>query len=139
MDLQSEQRILSSPKKRVYDKTLNPEQSYLKKIYTVQKCDANPNHRNIYWNLTFEQWSDMIQQSCHVCGASPTLREGKVHMMVGTRVPINGLDRIDNSIGYTLNNVRPCCSTCNYMKHRLNENEFLNHIKKIWRYNFANV
>ena len=139
MDLQSEQRILSSPKKRVYDKTLNPEQSYLKKIYTVQKCDANPNHRNIYWDLTFEQWSDMIQQSCHVCGSSPTLREGKVHMMVGTRVPINGLDRIDNGIGYTLNNVRPCCSTCNYMKHRLNEKEFLNHIEKIWRYNFANV
>ena len=60
-------------------------------------------------------------------------------MMVGTRVPINGLDRIDNGIGYTLNNVRPCCSTCNYMKHRLNEKEFLNHIEKIWRYNFADV
>ena len=139
MDLQSEQRVLSKPNKRVYDKTLNPEQSYLKKIYTVQKCDANPNHRNIYWDLTFEQWSHLVQQHCHVCGAAPTLREGKVHMMHGTRVPINGLDRIDNVLGYTLNNVRPCCSTCNYMKHRLSDEEFLKHIEKIWRYNFANL
>ena len=28
-----------------------------------------------------------------------------------------GIDRIDNKMGYTLNNVVPCCSRCNFMKH----------------------
>jgi hypothetical protein len=139
MDLQVNQRKYEEVKKRVYNKTLNPEQSYLNKIFHVQRCDANPKHRNIYWDLTFEQWSNLVQQKCHVCGADPVLREGKVHMIIGTRVPINGLDRIDNSLGYTLSNVRPCCSTCNYMKHKLSDEKFMQHIEKIWRYNFANV
>ena len=139
MNLQESQRKNNYHKKRVYNKTLNPEQTYLRKIYTVQKCDANPNHRNIFWDLTFEQWSGLVQQKCHVCGSEPVLREGKVHMIAGTRVPINGIDRVVNSKGYTLDNVRPCCSTCNYMKHKLNDDEFLAHIQKIWRYNFANL
>jgi hypothetical protein len=139
VDLQENQRSNNYPKKRVYNKTLIPEQTYLKKIYTVQKCDANPNHRNIYWDLTFEEWSNLIQQNCHICGSIPTLKEGKVHMIAGTRVPINGIDRIENSKGYTITNVRPCCSTCNYMKHKLDDEKFLKHIEKIWRYNFANL
>ena len=42
-----------------------------------------------------------------------------------------GIDRIDNNKGYVLNNVVPCCSRCNFMKHVLNREEFFTHIKKI--------
>lgn len=139
MDLQREQRVASTKTKRVYNKTLDPEKSYLRSIYTVQKCDANPNHRNKEWSLSFEDWCDLVQQECHVCGAAPVLREGKVHMRTGTRVPINGIDRIDSDQGYILGNVRSCCPTCNYMKNRLTEDQFFEHIQKIWRRNFANI
>lgn len=37
----------------------------------------------------------------------------------------SGMDRIDNSKGYTLDNIAPCCSECNYMKGGLETREFL--------------
>lgn len=50
--------------------------------------------------------------------------------------PIKGLgiDRVDSSQGYTLNNTAPCCSICNFMKHVLSRDEFYSHINKIVRF-----
>lgn len=132
----NENRITHTHKtKKVYSKTKNPEISYLKKIFHSQRCDANPAHRNIPWTLTFEEWKDLVTQNCYICGSEPTLREGKIHMFAGTRVPINGLDRIDTEKGYVYGNVSACCSTCNYMKHKMTLNEMLSHIEKIKKFN----
>jgi hypothetical protein len=139
MDLQHEQRNHKKSTRKVYEKTLDPTKTYLNKIFISQRCDANPNHRNIFWDLTFEQWSELVQKNCYICGGEPVLREGKLHDTIGRKVPINGLDRIDNKKGYTYTNVKTCCSTCNYMKHKLTTDLFMKHIDKIWRHNFANV
>ena len=137
--LQDTQRNHETFEKKVYKKTKDPKLSYLRYIYSKQKCDANPNHRNIEWDLTLEEWTNIVQKNCFICGAEPTMKEGKVHKRIGTQVPINGVDRIDNSQGYIMSNVRSCCSKCNYMKHQLSDNEFRAHIKKIWSHNFANI
>jgi len=139
MDLQIKQRNNTKKVRKVYEKTLDPTTTYLNKIFISQRCDANPNHRNIFWDLTLEQWSELVQQNCHICGSEPILREGRLHDTIGRKVPINGLDRIDNEKGYTYTNVRPCCSKCNYMKHKLTDEEFMKQIEKIWRYNFAHL
>lgn len=139
MDLQKNNRNTTKSVRKVYDKTLDPKTTYLKNIFNSQRCDANPNHRNIFWDLTFEQWTELVQKKCYICGDGPILREGKLHDTVGRKVPINGLDRIDNEKGYTYNNVKTCCSKCNYMKHRLTNVAFMEHIDKIWRFNFANI
>ena len=60
---------------------------------------------------------------CSYCGAEP--RE------TGYGVVCNGIDRIDNSRGYTLDNVSSCCTRCNIMKGNMSRNEFLDHISKI--------
>ena len=141
MNLQHEQRKKEPWKvgKRIYNKSLNPEQSYLRNIFNIQRCDANPKHRNIEWELTFEDWTIIIQKDCYFCSSKPVLKEGKMHTRVGTQVPINSIDRIDSNKGYTLNNVRCCCTQCNYMKHRMSDDIFLEQVKKIWRHNFANI
>jgi hypothetical protein len=43
----------------------------------------------------------------------------------------NGLDRQDISKGYTIENVLPCCSTCNMMKAFYNKDNFIKQMKKI--------
>ena len=133
--MQGGNRVPTKKTKRVYSKTKDPKVSYLRKIFSTQKCDANPAHRNIPWTLTFEEWTSIVTQDCYLCGAEPVLREGKLHMFQGTRVPINGIDRIDNKIGYTLNNSRPCCPRCNYMKHNMSDRELITHILKILHHN----
>lgn len=37
----------------------------------------------------------------------------------------SGIDRIDSKGGYTANNVRPCCRTCNTLKNDATEAEFV--------------
>jgi hypothetical protein len=43
----------------------------------------------------------------------------------------NGLDREDTSKGYSIDNVLPCCSTCNMMKAFYNKDDFIKQMKKI--------
>lgn len=45
---------------------------------------------------------------------------------------INGLDRVDNSIGYIESNVVPCCYICNKMKGELPVEDFLRHLNNIF-------
>jgi hypothetical protein len=43
----------------------------------------------------------------------------------------NGIDRMDNSIGYILENCVPCCEICNYMKQSLDPNTFVERCSQI--------
>lgn len=56
------------------------------------------------FSLTFEEWSALVlDKSCHYC-YGPLETKGCA------------LDRKDNSIGYHLDNVVPCCKECNRLK-----------------------
>lgn len=46
----------------------------------------------------------------------------------------NGLDRVDSSKEYTIDNVVPCCKYCNWAKNDLSVKEFKEHINKIHHY-----
>lgn len=62
--------------------------------------------RKLEWNLTEEQYSELRKQRCHYC-------QGKLNE---TSV---GLDRINNNLGYTLENVLPCCGNCNRIRSNI--------------------
>ena len=91
--------------------------------------------RNLELSLSNKQIRDLITQSCYYCDAEP--RVHKYNKNFQDYLPYNGIDRIDNSKGYILNNVVPCCSICNYMKRTLSKSEFEDHIIKI--YNHLNL
>lgn len=62
-------------------------------------------HRGLPWTIGFEEYKDLQSRSCYYCeGDLP--RRGI------------GLDRMDNdkSVGYTVDNVLPCCATCNSIR-----------------------
>lgn len=44
---------------------------------------------------------------------------------------LNGLDRVDNNMGYSADNTVPCCKTCNYMKHQHSTTTFIDHVLQI--------
>ena len=75
-----------------------------KSRYSDLKSDAK---RKGYFNINFDQYTKLINNVCHYC--KKTLKEEKGH----------SLDRIDNSKGYTLDNVLPCCGFCNKLRGNL--------------------
>lgn len=72
--------------------------------------------RGINFELTKEQVLSLCEKPCFYCGKQRCL----------------GVDRIDNSKGYTIDNCVPCCGCCNKMKMDLELNFFLSQIKKIY-------
>ena len=76
--------------------------------------------RGLEYSLTKEQYDELIYKPCYLCGYKN---------IVG-----NGLDRQDNTKGYIIDNVLPCCSTCNMMKAFYNIDDFIKQMKKISEY-----
>lgn len=50
------------------------------------------------------EYNDITKNNCYICGK---LNSSKNE---------NGIDRVDNSTGYNLENAKACCAECNYMK-----------------------
>jgi hypothetical protein len=46
----------------------------------------------------------------------------------------NGVDRVENSLGYSVDNCVACCKICNWMKLTLSVDEFKAHVIKIARH-----
>jgi hypothetical protein len=49
----------------------------------------------------------------------------------GDQVDLVGIDRIDNSLGYSLTNTVSCCSMCNFMKNKKDQSKFIGQCRKI--------
>lgn len=81
------------------------------------------------WKLTEDQFYQLSQRSCFYCGSLPAqVRKGKNG--TGDFV-FNGIDRINSKNGYTLDNVVPCCRTCNLAKSDMTTTQFYVWVKRI--------
>lgn len=78
--------------------------------------------RGYAWHLSEEQVAILTQQQCYYCGTGPGQRRRNIGGN-GDYV-YNGIDRVDNSKGYTVDNVVPCCKACNLAKHTMTIDEF---------------
>jgi hypothetical protein len=81
---------------------------------------ASAKNRKLPWNISFEDYIELISHSCYYC--NDALNSKGI-----------GLDRIDNNplIGYRIDNVVPCCPTCNWMRQDSTVQEFKSQIIKI--------
>lgn len=90
-------------------------------------------NRNLEWKLTPEQFEEIVTQNCTYCKAPPKehyrkARKGKGR---GFKLIRNGIDRINNQVGYTLDNCTACCTVCNRMKGAMDIIEFAQQIKRM--------
>lgn len=82
------------------------------------RCAGDAARRGYEWKLTPEQFEEIVTKNCTYCQAAPKeycrkTRKGKGQ---GLKLVRNGIDRVNNQIGYTLDNCVPCCGICNRMK-----------------------
>jgi len=78
--------------------------------------------RGYEWHLTKEQVRSLSKLPCYYCGVEPS-QVTRYPSMNGVYV-YNGLDRVDNNKGYTIDNVVPCCKVCNRAKGTATLEEF---------------
>ena len=101
--------------------------------------------------LTADDARRLCSLPCQYCGieAQPWLGAKKMYLTSAaskrTRVPdtafadskiisVNGLDRVDSTRGYTLDNVVPCCRTCNTAKLDMTVADFSAWVTRVYRH-----
>ncbi len=80
--------------------------------------------RGYVFELTNEQFREVISKDCVACGAPPKEISRKTKKYSATPIRANGVDRIDNDKGYTSGNVQPMCSPCNKAKSTMGDEDF---------------
>lgn len=91
--------------RKKYDKSLPDKyRSYLMRA----------NKKGLKFSLTIEQFYQILNSECVYCTNQA-----------------NSIDRKDSKQGYILDNVQPCCYTCNRMKWDMSEYKFLKHVESI--------
>lgn len=99
--------------------------------YFLRKLQANTKQRNKKLNvntettLSIENVKNLIFSNCHYCGSSPD------QTYSWYKIKFNGLDRVNNRIGYEIENCVPCCITCNFAKKDLSYSTFINWLDRI--------
>lgn len=119
---------ICSKQKKVKNKDLktytccNDEKWELEKVYNDYRKGAIK--RNLSFDLTKYEFERLVNSICFYCNSSPTkMKSGIIR---------NGIDRINNEIGYNRKNTISCCSTCNFMKRDLSFKEFKQKINNIY-------
>lgn len=109
--------------------------------YLFRSAKTGARNRNHEWYLSQEEFMNIITQNCYYCGEKPRPASEELLSKRGNlKQPTfyyNGIDRIDSSKHYSIDNVVPCCPMCNYMKNTFSKQNFLYQIKKI--YNHLNL
>jgi hypothetical protein len=77
-----------------------------------------------------------ISKNCFYCKAEPIQKCSWVGY--DNDFVYNGIDRVDNSKGYEINNCVPCCIICNKSKLDLSLEEWKEWIEKLYQ-NFVNA
>ena len=72
--------------------------------------------RGFEWGLTPEEFRNLTSATCNWCGIEPQQLIGHTYGYRGTYI-YNGIDRLDNTIGYITKNCVACCGQCNKAKH----------------------
>lgn len=92
----------------VFGRTIN-EHFYLKYKKSAQK-------RGVEFMLSLTEFNLFMKYNCHYCNSE---------------INTVGIDRMNNDMGYVLENCVPCCTECNLMKRGMLYQSFINQCNRI--------
>lgn len=84
--------------------------------YIFKRYKASAKKRNLLFKLDKDYFIKNVNANCYYCGLN---------------IALVSFDRIDSGLGYTLDNVVPCCQHCNTMKWNYTKDEFIEQCKRI--------
>src|SRR3990172_3636584 len=88
--------------------------------------------RGLGFELSLMEFEDLTKKNCFYCGIEPRQQTGDKGM--NGKYVYNGIDRVDNNLGYTTSNCVPCCETCNRAKRVMSVDEFYSWIDRVYKH-----
>lgn len=84
--------------------------------------------RGYSFELTIEQFEALTLDNCHYCGIAPSKT---IKVKSGAMYIYNGIDRVNNAIGYIESNVVSCCTDCNIAKASMTHDAYIALCKRV--------
>ena len=117
------------------------EKALLKVQYSqLKRRDKN---KGFSETISLDVFSGLSKSPCKYCGLEYSkeiedrLNESKKQKRLSDHIlKCNGIDRVDSSKGYTIENSVACCKYCNIAKNTMTESDFYNWIKRVYEFNF---
>ena len=95
--------------------------------YVFRQYRKNARKRGIPFDISITEFRHLAAMNCTYCGEPPRMRKWE-----RSAIPINGIDRVDSSIGYEMKNCVTACSNCNKLKSNKPLDEFLELVRRIY-------
>jgi hypothetical protein len=103
-----------------------------------RKYKGNAKERGLVFDLSKEDFARMTKINCYYCGAKPQAISQPNTLSIASTAAVengtyiyNGLDRVDNDVGYIISNVVSCCENCNRAKLTMSQNDFILLVNRI--------
>lgn len=94
--------------------------------------------RGYEFTLTYGQFAQIVQSDCYFCGAKPHTQLKDYMRRLKTKdvsaFRYNGIDRLDNTRGYVLDNCVPACDICNNAKSTLSYETFVDWVRRVYEH-----
>lgn len=114
--------------------TTRNRKSAFEYLYVQYKSRASNKKRE--FSISKDDFAMLTKQNCFYCGEEPKLSYNPTTLAHKEPYIYNGLDRIDSSKGYSIENVVPCCKHCNVAKNSMTTDEFMDWIEKVYKHSF---
>lgn len=118
---------------RISNRMLKNISASFNSLYLSYKHKAND--RKLPFELTKDEFFILVKKNCHYCGVEPRQIKRTQTKYINEPFIYNGIDRINNSIGYDINNCVSCCGVCNQAKHTMTQKEFYDWIDRLIKFN----
>ncbi len=97
----------------------------------MRQYDTHAKRRNLEFNLSEHEFFNLIESDCYYCGLPPQNSNRGRHIK---GFKYTGVDRVDNSKGYSVSNCVPCCHKCNDSKKNYTINEWMQWIDRVHKF-----
>lgn len=100
-------------------------ESNMHQLFTTYKGSAR--RRGIQFLLSEQEFRGFLFNNCLYCGRKPygiCTKDSLCSESGKQIIKYNGIDRVDNNQGYTLENCITCCKICNFAKRSMPHEEF---------------
>lgn len=113
--------------KAVLESDISKYEAGFRAVLRVYEYSAK--ERGLEFNLSRETFEHLTASNCTYCGVEPLQFQTRF-----SEFKYNGIDRVDNTKGYEIENCVTCCKLCNRMKDTLSLDEFKSHVAKVVLY-----
>jgi len=114
--------------KAAQDRLLPPGESAFRTLLSRYKKSATK--RKLSFSLLENNFKTLVQSNCFYCNTKPL--QQCFNRKSSSSFTYNGIDRVDNKVGYELYNCVSCCFRCNRAKDTMTTTDFKSWITSVF-------